>query len=43
MISFEPSEDQVLMRDSVAQFARGALAPRVREFEKLGAVPEDVR
>lgn len=43
MIDFEPSEDQLLMRDSVAQFARSTLAPRVREFERLRGVPGDVR
>lgn len=43
MISFEPTEDQVLMRDSVAAFARSTLAPRVRELEQLRAVPDDVR
>lgn len=43
MIDFEPTEDQRLMQDSVAQFARTALAPRVREFERLRAVPDDVR
>ncbi|MEJ7735069.1 MAG: acyl-CoA dehydrogenase family protein [Polyangiaceae bacterium] len=43
MISFEPTEDQVLMRDSVASFAKTTLLPRVRETEKLRAVPDDVR
>lgn len=43
MIDFEPSEDQRLMRDSVAQLAKSALAPRARELERLRAVPEDVR
>jgi acyl-CoA dehydrogenase len=43
MIDFEPTEDQRLMQDSVAQFAKSTLAPRVREFERLRAVPEDVR
>src|SRR5262249_8061426 len=43
MIDFEPSEDQQLMRDSVAQFAKTTLAPRVREIEKQRAVPDDVR
>ena len=43
MISFEPTEDQILIRDSVAQFAKSTLAPRVREVEKLGAVPADIR
>jgi alkylation response protein AidB-like acyl-CoA dehydrogenase len=43
MIAFEPSEEQQLIRESVAQFAQSALAPRVREAERLRAVPEDVR
>lgn len=43
MISFEPTEEQSLMRDSVGQFARSTLAPRAREFERLRGVPEDVR
>jgi alkylation response protein AidB-like acyl-CoA dehydrogenase len=43
MIDFEPSEDQRLMQESVAQFAKATLAPRVRELERLRGVPEDVR
>lgn len=43
MIDFEPSEDQRMMQDSVAQFAKSTLAPRIRESERLRAVPEDVR
>src|SRR5262245_22562716 len=43
MISFEPTEDQALMRDSVGQFAKSEIAPRVRELEALRGVPEDVR
>jgi alkylation response protein AidB-like acyl-CoA dehydrogenase len=43
MIDFEPSEDQRMMQDSVAQFAKSTLAPRIRESEKLRGVPEDVR
>jgi alkylation response protein AidB-like acyl-CoA dehydrogenase len=43
MIDFEPSEDQRLVRDSMGEFARSTLAPRVREFEKARGVPEDVR
>ncbi len=43
MITFEPTEDQRLMVDSVAQLARSALGPRVREMEKLRSVPEDIR
>ena len=34
MISFEPTEDQKLMVESVAGFARGTLRPRIRQFEK---------
>jgi acyl-CoA dehydrogenase len=43
MISFEPTEDQKLMVESVAQFAKNALRPKIREFEKLRGVPEAVR
>ena len=43
MIDFEPSEEQRLVRESVADFAQSKLAPRVREVEKARAVPEDVR
>lgn len=43
MIAFDPSEDQKLMRDSVSSFAKAVLAGRVREFEKLRELPEDVR
>jgi alkylation response protein AidB-like acyl-CoA dehydrogenase len=42
MISFEPSEDQKLMRDSVAQLAK-TLRARMREVERERAVPEDLR
>ena len=42
MIAFEPTEDQRLMRDSVAQLAK-ALRGRMREFEKARALPADVR
>jgi alkylation response protein AidB-like acyl-CoA dehydrogenase len=43
MIDFEPCEEQRLVRESVAEFAKSTLAPRAREFEKARAVPEDVR
>lgn len=43
MISFEPTEDQKMMVESVAQFARTTLRPRLREFEKERAIPEAVR
>ena len=43
MISFEASEEQKLIQQSVAEFAGSMLAPRVRELERLRAVPDDVR
>ncbi|MBS2016435.1 MAG: acyl-CoA dehydrogenase family protein [Deltaproteobacteria bacterium] len=43
MISFEPTEDQKMMIESVASFARTTLRPRVREFEKARAIPAEVR
>lgn len=43
MISFEPTEDQKLMVESVAQFARTVLRPKFREFERERALPESVR
>ncbi len=42
MIAFEPSEDQKLMQESVAQFAR-TLRTRTRELEAARAVPDDLR
>jgi len=43
MISFEPSDDQKMMVDSVSQFAKNALRPKIREFEKERGLPESVR
>src|SRR5688572_25181955 len=43
MISFEPTEDQKLMVDSVAQFAKTTLRPKFRDFERERALPESVR
>lgn len=43
MISFEPTEDQKMMVESVAQFARTVLRPKVREYEAARALPESVR
>jgi alkylation response protein AidB-like acyl-CoA dehydrogenase len=43
MIDFEPSEEQRLVQQSVADFAKTAIAPRVRELEKARAVPDDLR
>lgn len=42
MISFQPSEDQKLMHDSVSDFA-ATLRPRIRETEKLRALPQDLQ
>jgi alkylation response protein AidB-like acyl-CoA dehydrogenase len=43
MLSFEPTQDQVMMRDLGRQFARSTLLPRQREFEAMRGIPEDVR
>jgi acyl-CoA dehydrogenase len=43
MISFAPTDDQKMMQDSVAQFARTTLRPRLREFEAARSLPDDVR
>jgi alkylation response protein AidB-like acyl-CoA dehydrogenase len=43
MIDFEPSEEQKLIQQSVAQFAKATLAPRIRAFEEARAVPAEVR
>jgi alkylation response protein AidB-like acyl-CoA dehydrogenase len=43
MISFEPSDDQKLMVESVAQFARTVLRPKFRDFEHERGLPEAVR
>ncbi len=43
MISFEPTPDQKAMKDSVADFARTRLAPKMREFEKARALPDSVK
>ncbi len=42
MIDFQPTEEQSLMKAAVSQFA-SSLAPRLREFEKLREIPDDVR
>jgi alkylation response protein AidB-like acyl-CoA dehydrogenase len=42
MISFEPTDDQKMVRDSVAQFADKSLRPRIREFERKRGLPDDV-
>jgi alkylation response protein AidB-like acyl-CoA dehydrogenase len=42
MISFEPTDEQKAIRESVAQFARTRLRPRIREFERQRGLPDDV-
>ena len=42
MISFAPNDDQRMMLDAVGQLGK-TLASRIREIEKLGGVPEDLR
>ena len=42
MIAFEPSDEQKMVRESVAQFAKTTLRPRLREFEKARRLPDDV-
>ncbi|MGE0323266.1 MAG: acyl-CoA dehydrogenase family protein [Polyangiaceae bacterium] len=43
MISFEATEDQRLISETVQEFAKTTLSPRAREFEKAKGVPADVR
>ncbi|MDI1433961.1 acyl-CoA dehydrogenase family protein [Polyangium sorediatum] len=43
MIAFEPTEDQRLMQDAVAEFAKATLLPRTRELEHARCVSEDIR
>ena len=42
MIGFEPTEDQKMVRDAVAQLAERTLRPRIREHERARALPNDV-
>jgi alkylation response protein AidB-like acyl-CoA dehydrogenase len=43
MIAFSPSDDQKMMQDAVAQFAKATLRPKIREFEAKRGLPEEVR
>ncbi len=40
MVSFEPSEDQQLVRDPVASFAREQIRPAARAADESGEVPD---
>ncbi|HEY8041338.1 MAG TPA: acyl-CoA dehydrogenase family protein [Polyangiaceae bacterium] len=42
MIALQPTDDQKMVRDSVAQFAERTLRPRLREFERARDLPDDV-
>ncbi len=42
MISFEISEEQQLIRDMIRSFAREELAPRARESDEAGEIPQEV-
>src|SRR5580700_10203617 len=43
MIGFEPTDDQKMVRDAVAQLAERTLRPRIREVERLRGLPADVQ
>ncbi|MEO8601169.1 MAG: acyl-CoA dehydrogenase family protein [bacterium] len=40
MVSFEPSEEQQLVRDTVASFAREQIRPAAREADESGRIPD---
>lgn len=40
MVSFQPSEEQQLIRDTVASFAREQIRPAAREADETGRIPE---
>jgi acyl-CoA dehydrogenase len=42
MVNFKPTDEQQLIRDSMAEFAREVLRPQSREADERNAVPEDV-
>ena len=39
MVSFEPSEEQQIVRDTVANFARDEIRPVAREADESGNIP----
>lgn len=43
MIDFEPTEEQKLIRDTVAEFAKTKIGESSREHERMRAVAEDIR
>ncbi len=42
MVSFQPSEDQQLIRDTVAAFAREQVRPHAHDADENGVIPSDV-
>jgi len=42
MVSFQPNEEQTLIRDTVAAFAREQVRPHAREADESGGIPADV-
>jgi alkylation response protein AidB-like acyl-CoA dehydrogenase len=42
MVSFEPSEEQQLIRDTVAAFAREQIRPQARECDEKGVIPGEL-
>jgi alkylation response protein AidB-like acyl-CoA dehydrogenase len=42
MVSFQPSEDQQLILDMVAAFAREQIRPRAHDADETGGVPGDI-
>jgi acyl-CoA dehydrogenase len=42
MVSFQPSEEQQLIRDTVAAFAKEQVRPRAHEADETGQIPTDV-
>ncbi len=42
MISFEPTEDQQLVRDTVASFASNQIRPIARDADESGQIPDSV-
>jgi acyl-CoA dehydrogenase len=42
MVSFEPSEDQQLIRDTVAAFAKEQVRPLAHDADETGEIPSDV-
>jgi acyl-CoA dehydrogenase len=42
MVSFQPSEEQQLIRDTIATFAREQIRPQAREADESGTIPPDL-